>query len=239
MPSSLASKFNEFSRGFTTPLRALSLILAHPKLILLSILPMAITLLVLSGTIYALLTGAWHTSNSFFESWVASYSGALSHVMVVLAGALLLYITFHTFTLFISLFSSPFNDFLAEETEKASGVHSTRPSLLTLVHVFFLDLRKTALSLIFVACFGLFSFVPVIGFFSLFGFALVNTFTFVTYPQSRRKHGILESLSWMRQNWASSLGFGLVTLLLFGIPILNLFALPLSVVGGTMIFIKK
>ena len=36
-----------------------------------------------------------------------------------------------------------------------------------------------------------------------------------------------------------AMGFGLATAILFGIPVINLFALPLSVVGGTVLYFRK
>jgi uncharacterized protein involved in cysteine biosynthesis len=71
------------------------------------------------------------------------------------------------------------------------------------------------------------------------GFSLITTLTFISYPQSRRQLGLIQCLAWMRKNLFASLGFGLATMILFGIPVVNAFALPLSVVGGTLLYLES
>jgi len=80
--------------------------------------------------------------------------------------------------------------------------------------------------------------LPVANVIFFLGLALLNTFTFITYPQSRREHGLSESLQWIRNHFWLSLGFGITTLLLFSIPLVDFFALPVSVVGGTILFFE-
>lgn len=225
--------------GFTTPLRAINLAMDHPKLFALSIAPMAVTLIVLSCLIYALLAGAWGASHLFFNQMVGSYANALSGVTVFFVAVFALYFSFNILNLLLALFSSPFNDFLAEATERACGEVATPHHFLDLFRVFALDLRKTILAFALVILMTLISFAPLIGFFSFVGFSFIQAFTFITYPQSRRKHGIVDSLRWIKNNGMTSFGFGLVTLLLFGIPFLNIFALPLSVIGGTLLYLRK
>ena len=239
MPSNLDSRFKQFAYGFSTPARVLALSIEHPKLILLSLLPVIMTLIVISISIYSLLAGVWHYSSEYFMNGLSAYASGLSHLLVLIVGAILLYFIFHTLNLFTSLIASPFNDIWAEATEEATGAVRIKLGFFNLLRVFALDLRKTVLSVFALLGFALLSFVPLLGLFSLLGFSLIQTFTFVTYPQSRRQHGIRESISWISKNWAVSLGFGIVTLLLFGVPVINLFALPLSVIGGTLIFLKK
>ncbi len=238
MQSNLDSSFKNFVYGFTTPIRAITLCVSRPKLLALSSLPFVITLLAVGGAIYGILSGAWHFHDQVF-AWAGSYSLAASKVALFFLGAILLYVSFQTTGLLISLLSSPFNDFLAEATERNLGAPPIETTWLSLLRVFFLDLRKTAIALFGLLFFSVLGLVPAIGFFSIFGFALIEAFTFVTYPQSRRHHGILQSLIWMKNNFAVSLGFGFATLLLFGVPPFSLIAVPVSVIGGTMIFLGR
>ena len=239
MPSNLDSRFKNFARGFTTPFRALEVVFTHPKLILLSLLPVVVTLFVTAAIIYACLAGAWAQGNNLFQNTLGSYSWITGGFLLIIVGLLVLYFIFHALSILISLIASPFNDLLSEATEKAVGSNFPKLGFLDLLRVFFLDLRKALVSLFFAGCFGVLSLVPVVGFLSLPGFALIHTLTFVTYPQSRRRQGVSESLVWMRSHWEASLGFGLMTLFLFSIPVINFFALPLSVVGGTLLYLEN
>lgn len=239
MPSNLDSKFNRFIRGVSTPARVLSFCVDHPKLMIYSLLPMGMTILAVGIIIYVLLAGAWKLSNDFFMNSMGQYAQDLSQLMVVIVGLLSLYLLFHTFSLLLSLIASPFNDLLSEVTETSIGEKPKPLQFTDLVQVFFLDLRKTVLTLFIVGILGALTFVPGLGFFTFIGFALVQTLTFITYPQSRHGLGIVPSLVWIRAHFFESLGFGLVTLFLFGIPVLNLFALPVAVIGGTLLYFRK
>ncbi len=239
MHSKLDSKFNQFARGFVTPIRALSLISGHPRLLLLSLLPVLVTFLIVIGFIYFAMASVWAFAIQFLNGWFPEHAWIGGAVFVILSLAVLAYLAFHAFSILISLIASPFNDLLAEETERVKGIPVQNANFLTLVKVFLLDLRKTALSLTFIVFFSILGLVPFLGLLSIPGLALIQALTFVTYPQSRRRQGILESLSFIRNHVFSCLGFGLAVTLLFAIPIINLFALPVAVVGGTLLFLEN
>ena len=234
-----ASRFKEFGDGFTSPLRVLGLLLEHPNLLVLFILPMILTLIFIASAIYAVLIGAWTASQTLFQSWFGSTFSIGSGILATLAGLLLAYFLLISLNLIIQLIASPFNDILAEGTEKALGESIPPFSISHLIRVFFLDLRKTLLNLGFTVIFLVIGLFPFMGIFSVLGLALVQTLSFVSYPQSRRNQGVLDSLRWIQMNPVRALGFGLASLLLFSIPVMNLFALPVSVMAGTLIYLKK
>ena len=78
--------------------------------------------------------------------------------------------------------------------------------------------------------------LPVANIVFFIGLVLLHTFTFITYPQSRREQGLLQSLLWIKDHFYLSLGFGVMSFILFSIPVIDFFALPISVVGGTLLF---
>jgi CysZ protein len=220
-----------------TPIQAVGVIFSSPKLLMWSVLPIAVTVVVLSLLFYALLAGVWKWALSSFTGYFASWSGAFGVVAEILAALAFLYVTVFTLSTLVSLFASPFNDLLAESTEKALGVLDVPPTTVgRLIRVFFLDLRKTVITLSLALMIALFMLVPVVGLLGLLGTAFLNTFTFVTYPQSRRETGVRDSIRWVRDHWAVSLGFGFTLLFLFAIPVVNLFAIPVAVVGGTLLW---
>jgi len=228
--------FSDFTYGLTTPVRAVTVIFAHPKLIALSGLPILTTVVLLSFAIYAILAG--------FGSWAhttfLNHSASLSLIASIVFGLALVFFAINSLTFLSSLVASPFNDWLAESTEHSVQVPNVpTQNLARFIRVFFVDLRKTVLSLALSVLFTLGGLIPVVGIAFLLGLSLLNTFTFVTYPQSRRMHGIRASWKWISQHLAMSLGFGIVTTLMFSIPVANLFALPISVVGGTLLYFRK
>lgn len=240
MPSTLVSKFNEFFTGATIPLRALILILHHPKLLSLSLAPILITILVFALMIYLMLTGVWSLAHSSYLAFVGDYSGVAFAVLSLLVISALGFFSVSLLTFLMSLCASPFNDVLAEKTEIKIGL-TDAPSWTAgrFIRTLWIDLRKSVVSIFSAVVFGLGMLVPVANILFFVGLALLNTFTFITYPQSRRQQGLIQSLVWIRSNFFLSLGFGIVTLLLFSIPVVDLLILPISVVGGTMLYAES
>jgi CysZ protein len=139
----------------------------------------------------------------------------------------------------IAWISSPFNDRLALQTERSCGVPDPDENLAILLRGIWLDFKKTILALIAVILLTLFGLIPGIGILAWLGMALVNAFVYLSYPLNRRQAGIRDGFAWILAHPMRSLGFGIATTLLFAIPILNLFALPLAVVGGTLTYLRK
>lgn len=237
MHSPLASRFKAFARGFFTPLRSLKMILDHPKLLSLSLGPVIATIVVFSFLIYGALAGAWSFVHSTFLAAVSDYSGILFIVAALLVLSAVFFFASSLLTFLMGLISSPLNDFLAEHTERALGFPNVPGfSVGRVLRVFWIDFRKTIVSVFAGLVFGLGMLLPVANFVFITGLALLNTFTFITYPQSRREQGLRKSFQWIRQNLFASLGFGFATVILFSIPLVGFFALPLSVVGGTLLY---
>ncbi len=234
-----ASRSKEFLSGFSSPFRVLGLLLEHPSLFLLFILPMALTLLVLSCVIFALIAGTWSASQALFHSILGHTFGIGSGIFSFIAGLAIVYSSMFIMNLLIQLLSSPFNDLLAERTEMALGEPPSKTGLMWAVFVFWIDLKKTALNLLLTIFFSLLGLIPGVGLMALPGLAMVQAFTFLSYPQNRRKDGIRASWAWIKENPYRSLGFGTASLLLFTIPVINLFALPISVIAGTITYLRK
>lgn len=231
---------NNFIRGLSTPYQALKLIAERPRLLTLSLAPILSAILIFIISIYLLLTGLWSFVHSALLSAVSSYSGLIFILSAILALSAVAFFSVSLLTFLMSLLSSPFNDILAEQTEKTLGIEEVAHwSAGRFFRVFWMDLRKSILTLFSSIVFSLGMLIPVANVIFFLGMALLHTFTFITYPQSRREQGLLQSLRWIRRNFFLSLGFGITTLILFSIPIVNFFALPLSVVGGTILFCQS
>jgi CysZ protein len=235
----LRTPTQEFISGLTTPYRVVRLLLDHPGLFGLFILPMAITLVTLAILIYALLAGI----GAWIQPWIAalagSYSGILGGFLAALAGLAALWFSFQFLGILIAWISSPFNDRLALQTEKACGIAEPEENLGLLLKSIWLDFKKTILALFAVVLLSIFGLIPGIGILAWVGMAMVNTFVYLSYPLNRRQSGVRDGVLWILSHPARSIGFGIATTLLFSIPVLNLFALPIAVVGGTLNFLRK
>jgi CysZ protein len=234
------SRSREFLSGLASPLRVLALLLQQPRLLILFIVPMMITAVVLSLAIYGILTGVWGMLEGLLTHWLGA-SGAFwgAGALSALAGALIAYFGLCSLNVLLQLASSPFNDILAEQTEKALGLDTPKENLLHLIQVFWIDLRKAILILLLTAGLILWSTIPMAGILSVLGMAWLQAFSFLSYPQSRRKLGLLHSLAWTISNPYRTLGFGIACLVLSNTPVLNLFSLPICVMAGTLVFHKK
>lgn len=226
--------------GAWVPFRALRLILTHRKLFSLSFLPILMGILLLGFLVFLFVSGFYAWSTQAFEVWASGWSTALATTGAVLVGIVIVLMSVYSLGLVAGLIASPFNDFLAEQTEKAANVPLTKPEGWgQVIRVIWVDLKKTALSLFFLVIITLGMLIPGANILFFLGLGLLNTFTFVTYPQSRRQLGVRDSLGWVFQNLGLSLGFGLVISGLFLVPVLNILVLPIAVVGGTLLYFRK
>ncbi|MBS1958676.1 MAG: EI24 domain-containing protein [Bdellovibrionales bacterium] len=234
------SKFKDFLKGIVTPIRAVGVIFSSPKLLTLSALPILTTCVVLAVVFYALMAGLWSYVAAHFTGYFAQYQSGLMVAFAAVAGIMFIYVAINSVAILISFFSSPFNDILAEATERSMGVPEV-PGFTVgrALRILALDFRKTLLALILSLSLSLGLLIPFVGILAFLAIALLNTFTFVTYPQSRRLFGVRSSFKWVLRNVPLSMGFGLTTTFLFSIPVINIFALPISVVGGTLLFLES
>jgi CysZ protein len=226
--------------------RGLRLIARRPRLFLLGAIPPAITSVIFTGLIIALITQLnpvvdWLTP--FADGWAR---GAATTIRVLVGGALLagavlvMVITFTTLTLALG---SPLYDKLSESVEREFG---EVPELdENLARGIFRALRQ-ALGLIAVAALGallLFAtgFLPVIGqtvipvISAIFGGWMLGI-ELVGSPFERR--GLLQLAdrrAAMRTQRLRVLGFAVPTFLLLAIPFAGVVVFPIATAGGTLL----
>lgn len=232
MQSISDSKFSLFLKGLSAPFYALDLIFRHKKLLLLSFIPFAISLIVIGGLVSlssVLIPTQWSTLHFGFLNL-----GVLSQWLV---GGLILILGFQFISVFLNLAALPFNDALALHTEKVLGHTPPEVSLKESMTYLFNDLKRTLIVALLMLIFIVGSWIPALGLFFMMGIAFLNTINYVSYALNRRGGTTLSSLVWVKANWPQSLGFGIAASLLFSIPVVNLFALSLCVVGGTKLYL--
>jgi CysZ protein len=230
-------QISSFYYGFTLPFRSLKLILAHPILIGWSALPIGITL-----TLYYFLI---HSIVRVIEGFVYSHISSGSWLILFFVRVLVLLLAALTFSFIANLISIPFNDFLAEATERWAQPLLPVPVVPTKgifagywrnkVRLIGIDSMKTLAALCMGVLALLCSWVPVINVVAFVLSFLILSFQFISYPQTRRGDTLSVALHFIYSHFFACLGFGAVLSLLFAIPILSSFALPLAVVGGTLL----
>lgn len=226
--------------------RGLRLIARRPRLFLLGAIPPAITSVIFTGLIIALITQLnpvvdWLTP--FADGWAR---GAATTIRVLVGGALLagavlvMVITFTTLTLALG---SPLYDKLSESVEREFG---EVPELDENVARGIFRALRQALGLIAVAALGallLFAtgFLPVIGqtvipvISAIFGGWMLGI-ELVGSPFERR--GLLrlaDRRTAMRTQRLRVLGFAVPTFLLLAIPFAGVVVFPIATAGGTLL----
>lgn len=227
--------------GLTLPWRSLKTIARNPSLVFWSALPVALT----AGLYFWILSSIQASTQAFlirtFIGWGWDPQGWAAGAMVLLANALLVLVGAVTFSFSAGVLASPFNDFLAEKAEpRAVPALTPAPELpwsgkLRLVGI---DLVKT-LGAGFAALLALLlSWIPVVNLVALGLTFLLIAFQYVSYPQTRRGLTLGESLRFLVRYPAASLGFGASIAFLFALPLISVLALPIAVVGGTLLYAR-
>jgi CysZ protein len=226
--------------------RGLSLIARRPRLFLLGAIPPAITSVIFTGLLIALITQLrplvdWLTP--FADDWdrgLATTVEVLVGSAVVAAAVLIMVISFTTLTLALG---SPLYDKLSESVEREFG---DVPELDESVARGVLRALRQALALISVAILGalvLFGsgFLPVIGqtvapvLSAIFGGWMLGI-ELVGAPFERR--GLLrlsDRRAAMRVRRFRVLGFAVPTFLLLAIPFAGILVFPVATAGGTIL----
>ncbi len=227
-----------FFDGIKLPFVAGALLVRSPSLLGLALLPTAIAATVYALVIFRLREAVENAVRSYFfpsgvntTGWAFFAGHAILSLLLFIAAAL-------TFSFFVGLVSVPFNDFLAERTEsfcepKLSPAGSFGFRWRT--RLIWIDLVKNLAAGLAALVLFVFSWVPVFNVVSVFLTFLLITFQFVSYPQTRRGMPLGSAVVFLFKNFGVCLGFGAVLSVLFTLPLVSVFVLPLAVVGGTIL----
>ncbi len=233
---------DDFLFGLKLPLVAGRLILRHRSLFFLSLLPLLLTtflyVYVLAGAqswasqeIRTMLA-AWGWNH---EGWISWFIRILSEIVILTAGIL-------TFTFTSTILATPFNDFLAERSERYA-TPPLPPALASgwraMIRNILIDLIKTlATAIVAIFAFAL-SWIPVLNVLALILSLLLISFQYLSYPQTRRGIGMIVGSRFLFQHFWACLGFGAAISFIYLIPFISILGLPIAVVGGTLLFSTK
>ena len=239
---------SSFGQGAFLPFRALSHLGARPKWWFLIAIPLVINLVLFvvaitwGFTVFADMLRGWLAGH---EAW---YWAVLRFLIQFFFGLAVLILVYFVFTPLALLIAAPFNDRLGELTERALGIELP-PDPRSLVHsisgeaLFAVVAEAKRLGVVvgvFVVLLPL-HLVPVVGsiLYAVAGVyfgARFASMEFMGYAADRRHLGFSEKWAMTRAHHSMCMGYGLVTLGLLAVPFVNVFAVPLSAVAGTMLF---
>ncbi len=208
--------------------------------------PIIISIAVLIGS-YALLYDVVLRIFSPYrtEEW---YDQILYYLVIIVLTLSLLAVSLFILARLASTIAAPFNDIISQKTEEISaGIFHESPfslsrflrdSMRLLGHAF----RILGLYLILLILGLLLLLIPVIGgvlytFFGILVSAYMFAYEYLGYPMDRRRYSWQEKRRFLRSKVTSILGFGLGTLAIASIPIVNFLFIPAAVAGGTLFFL--
>ncbi len=249
--------------GFQLPLEGGRLLLRERRLWALAAAPIGFSLLAFAaaaslliayaGELYAWATlwlPALEAASWFAWLWVGPAKAGLAIlgavIFALIAGVVLL-VAF----LVANVLAAPFLDVLAGRVERieTGAVEENAPSGLVGSGLDALrslreELRRAIFFLAVVGSLALLGFLipgahlltgPSIVVFSIFFLPL----DYASYTLDRRRYSFREKRSWLLANKPAALGFGGAAFLICWVPGLNFFAMPLLVVGGTLLAIRN
>jgi CysZ protein len=247
LPNHPANAPSAFLKGMSLPFEAVDFLSRRPLLLLLMLIPIAINLVLF----FAVLGWGFHEFSDFLGSLLdektAWYWTTLKWVIQILFYLIVLAIVFFIFTPIALIIAAPFNDQLAEKVEHAAGfqIEDKRSFLVMvreeIIYAVFSEAKRMSVVLgVFILLLPV-NFIPVIGplLFGILSFlwgAWSAAIEFTSFAADRRHLGTREKWRQLRSNLPLTMGFGTATILLLGIPLINVFAVALSAVGGTVLF---
>jgi len=224
--------------GFTLPYRALKLIVTNKSLLFWSVLPLALTFILFIYGISQLQDWAI----SLLQEYIARLGfdpASLPGRFLMLSGKMILWmVAALTFIFTSSIVASPFNDILAERSERFAEIPLppvTKKTLKAHVKLIGIDLFKTVTAFSAAVLAIVFCWIPIVNIFAFILAFLLVTFQYISYPQTRRSIGIRQGARFLWHHMYACTAFGTILTFLFAIPFLSSFVLPLAVVGGTLL----
>ncbi len=235
----------------------------HPKVRAYTIAPLIVNILIFTGGTFLILDWvntsllAWllsfiPTDLPSFLSWLDPIIGWLLGLLKILiwlgVGLGLLVVIANCFTLLAHTISAPFNAFLAEQVEKEERpIHYPHFSLKEIiVRSIWREISKLlywiprALALVLLSI--LISWIPIVNLitpalWALFG-AWMLGMQYFDYSSDNNGYKITDTIAKMKAHRLSALGFGIATMGITLVPILNWFAIPSAVVGSTLLWVQ-
>ncbi len=202
----------------------------YPRLFGLALIPIILTILVLVGLAWG---GAWMIGQGVEQSALAEGRWLLQ----ILAVLLIFFVAYLIYLPLTRIFLAPFSDKLSRKTTELSGAVATPEREIGFFKSIWEGAKLVAVQLVMVLFILVITllFAPLgvpLGIFMTICFCGLD---FVDVPLSVRGLTVRQKLRFLWTNRAFVFGFAVTAYLLLHIPIVNLLALPVGVIGGTLL----
>lgn len=199
---------------------------------------MVLTLALYSVLIGALQDRARELFLAYFQTWGWNPESWAAGLVLLFTKVLLFVIGGLTFSVVASIIASPFNDLLAEATEpwcvpRLPPVSET--SWQDKLRLIGIDVTKSLAATVALILAVVTSWIPIVNAVSFAAAMLLMTFQFISYPQTRRGVRLRQGVAFLWRHLFACVGFGASLTFLFALPVISSVALPLAVVGGTLL----
>ncbi|MCM2278749.1 MAG: EI24 domain-containing protein [Oligoflexia bacterium] len=234
----LLGRLQSLRIGILLPLTAAKLIISERVLLFWSLLPLLITTGIYTWALGSLRAGVKSAWLRFFLTWGWDPNGLLADAVLLFSNVLVFLIGAFTFSIVAGIVASPFNDLLAEKTEPRAepALPAVPPQPLSAkFRLVWIDILKSLAMMAATVFALLFSWVPVLNLLAIALALLLMTFQYISYPQTRRGVGLRAGAAFLWRHAYACVGFGASISLLYALPLLSITALPIAVVGGTLL----
>lgn len=212
------------------------------------IMPLFINILLFIG-MFTIGIHFFHELTVWINHFLPKWLHWLQWLLWIIFGLLIFTLYAYTFTLLTNLIGTPFNAFLSEKVELyltrelstaqstwAEIIKSLPRSLGRQFQLLFYYLTRALLLL-------LLTFIPIVHIFVVIAWFLFTawmlTVQYIDYPMDNHHISFKQLRQSIVQRKLLTLSFGISTLFLIYIPIINLFAMPAAVAGATAMWVKE
>ncbi len=231
----------QFWQGFTAPLRGLLVVARHPRLWVLTLLPILLTAALLTLALVGAVLGVDPLLHRLFPSLLPG----LPYTFVRLVAGVLLGIALGTTAYMVALvLTIPIHDRLGEAVERALGAHAaplglTESIVLSVRH----SIAGFALWLTIESFLLPLPLLPVVGPPLAATLGYLSTVWFLAHhlldgPMSRRAMRFRQKMRFLYDHLPWIAGLGVAGTLVVPVPFLNLVALPLLIAGGATLWVE-
>ena len=208
------------------------MLLRYPSLFGLALIPIALTVLVLLGLAWG---AAYWFGAELQQSMMVNADGRL--LLQAIVFLLVLFVAYLIYLPLTRVFLAPFSEKISHKTSELGGVRVPTEQELSFFRSIWEGVKLVVLQLVAVGLILLLTLLlpPVgvpVGILMTICFCGVD---FVDVPLSLRRLSFRQKLRWLWQSRALVLGFAVAAYLVLHLPLLNLLALPVGVIGATML----
>jgi len=234
-------------RGFVYPFRGLRFLFRHRSLFWYVAIPFGLNTILFAVLAWLVVSHLGEWIRKILPGGEAWYWTILFYVVIVLAVIASLLIMIFTFTLVGNILLGPFNDMLSERVELLyTGSTLDEPFKVKVLLTDILRSFRVGIGKLILYAAGLLALLPlnllpVIGS-GLYG-VLAGIYTlfflgweYVDYSMERWKFTFRLKVKNSFRNGSAFIGFGAGASLMLFVPVINLAAIPLCVIGATLLF---